>query len=83
MSKKESQHKSEKFGKLGKFGKWQKLSGDWITPGGEPVYVCGKCGGSEHLYGIEFRKRKMVCDECGSINSYPWEETIEQDGEGM
>ena len=65
-----------------KFSKWQKVSGGF-TPGGTPVYVCGSCGGSEHLYGVEYRKRKMICDECGSINSYPWEETIEEDGEGI
>ena len=63
-----------------KLGKWQKLLSGGFTPGGTPVYVCGNCGGSEHLYGIEYRKRKMKCEECGSINSYPWEETIEEDG---
>ena len=62
-----------------KFGKWEKLKGTYCTPGGEPVYVCGFCGGSQHLFGVEFRKRKMVCDRCGAINSYPWEETLEEE----
>lgn len=60
------------------FGKWKKKIGSYMTPGGTPIYVCGRCGGTEHLYGAEFPKRKMICDDCGSINSYPWEKTIEQ-----
>ena len=60
------------------FGKWQKAMGAYMTPGGTPVYVCSRCGGTEHLYGVEFPERKMVCDDCGSINSYPWEKTIEE-----
>lgn len=61
-----------------KFGKWVKDTGNYITPGGDPIFVCGCCGGSSHLYGVEFRRRKMICDECGSINSYPWEKTYEE-----
>ena len=55
-----------------KFGKWKELEGGYLTPGGTPIYVCGECGGSEHLHGVEYPRRKMVCDQCGSINSYPW-----------
>ena len=59
------------------FGKWNKLNG-YITPGGDPVYACSSCGGSEHLYGVEHRKRKQVCDVCGRVNSYPGEEIQDQ-----
>ena len=48
-----------------------------MTPGGVLAYVCSKCGGSEHLYGVEFTRRKVFCDTCGSVNVYPWERTIE------
>lgn len=62
-----------------KFGKWKELKGGYLTPGGTPIYVCGECGGSEHLHGVEYPRRKMVCDQCGSINSYPWEKTYEEE----
>lgn len=55
------------------FGKWKKLDVDYMTPGGTPFYVCAQCGGSEHLHGVEFPRRKMICDNCCCINSYPWE----------
>ena len=58
-------------------GKWTKKTGHYMTPGGVPAYVCSKCGGSEHLYGVEFTRRKVFCDTCGSVNVYPWERTIE------
>ena len=54
-------------------GVWKELKNAGLTPGGTPVYVCSKCGGSEHLHGVEFPKRKLICDECGSVNYYPWE----------
>ncbi len=60
------------------FGKWKKIPSG-MTPGGTPVYVCSECGGSEHLHGAEYPKRKMVCDFCGAINSYPWEKTIKEE----
>lgn len=59
------------------FGKWVEVHG-YASPGGTPIFVCGTCGGSEHQYGIEFHHRKMVCYDCGSINSYPWEKTLEE-----
>ena len=61
------------------FGKWKRVEGDYITPGGTPIYVCEKCGGSEHLYGVEYPRRKLHCDQCGSVNSYPWENPLEED----
>ena len=60
------------------FGKWIKDNSIGMSPGGTPGYVCSQCGGSFHLHGAEYPKRKMICDKCGSINSYPWEKTYEQ-----
>lgn len=65
-----------------KFAKWVKAPGG-ITPGGTPMYVCSICGGSEHLYGVEYQRRKMVCDECGCVNSYPWEKILDKESETM
>ena len=64
-----------------KIGRWVKTHGG-ITPGGTPVYVCGNCGGSEHLHGVEYRKRKVFCDKCGQVNVYPWEEILEDESNG-
>jgi len=61
-----------------KIGKWVKDDSDGLTPGGTPLYVCGKCGGSAHLHGVEYSKRKVICDECGRVNIYPWEMAHEQ-----
>lgn len=62
-----------------KFGKWKRREGSYMTPGGTPLYICAECGGSEHLHGAEYPRRKMLCDKCGSINSYPWERTYEEE----
>ena len=59
-----------------RFGRWKKEKGDNLTPGGTPYYVCALCGGSGHF--VEFPKRKAVCDECGAVNSYPWEQIYEE-----
>ena len=61
-----------------KLGRWTKKTGDFVTPGGTPVYVCAQCGGSEHLYGVEYPKRKVFCDQCGYINFYPWEQLLDE-----
>ena len=57
--------------------RWVKVSGDFTTPGGTPYFVCGRCGGSGHLYGVEYSKRKVLCDGCGCVNIYPWEQAHE------
>ena len=57
--------------------RWIKVTGDFTTPGGTPYFVCGQCGGSGHLYGVEYSKRKVLCDECGCVNIYPWERAHE------
>ena len=61
-----------------KIGRWVKDNTPGImTPGGTPCYVCGGCGNSEHLHGVEYPKRKVVCDYCGRVNIYPWETAYE------
>lgn len=59
-------------------GRWQKATGNYLTPGGTPYFVCGKCGGSGHLYGVEYSRRKVLCDNCGRVNIYPWEKSYEE-----
>ena len=59
-------------------GRWVKVLGIYMSPGGAPAYVCGGCGGSEHLHGVEFQRRKVICDNCGRVNIYPWESAYEQ-----
>ena len=54
------------------FGHWRQEHG-YATAGGDPVFVCGSCGGSLHVYGVEHPKKRIVCSECGAINIYPWE----------
>lgn len=59
-------------------GRWVKEdSSGYVTPGGTPLYVCGKCGNSAHLHGVEYPKRKIMCDVCGRVNIYPWEQAYE------
>ena len=60
-----------------KFGRWKQAPAG-MTPGGTPLYICGNCGESNHLYGVEYPKRKIVCDCCGQINIYPGEEAWEE-----
>ena len=56
-------------------GVWVKVPG-YCTPGGDPVWACPNCHGSEHVYGIEHQKNYThECRDCGQINYYPWEKT--------
>ena len=58
-----------------KTNKWIKSSKCVMTPGGDPLWVCGNCGCGEHVYGIEnVNEFKRYCPDCGSCNLYPWEE---------
>ena len=59
-----------------RIGRWKAVNG-YVTPGGTPYYECGACGGSGHLHGAEYPERKVICDNCGRINVYPWEKTYE------
>lgn len=63
---------------MAKFGKWKKVHGG-MAPGGTPTFACGNCGGSRHLHGAEYPCRKIICDNCGQINIYPWEKAYEED----
>ena len=62
---------------MARIGRWKQLNGDFVTPGGTPCYECGGCGNTCHLYGTEYPKRKLICDVCGRINIYPWEQAWE------
>ena len=57
-------------------GRWKETTYPGMTPG-ETCYSCGKCGGTVHLFGAEYRKRKILCDICGRINIYPGEKAYE------
>lgn len=60
-------------------GIWIKDTG-WVTPGGDPVWICPNCG-KAHVYGIEHQDNyRRVCEVCGQENRYPWEpeEDIEE-----
>ena len=59
--------------------RWKQLHG-YATPGGTPLYVCGTCGGSQHLHGAEYPKIKLICDSCGAVNIYPWEQLYDIEG---
>lgn len=46
----------------------------WITPGGDPVWVCPVCGGGQHVYGIENPHRQSKCKDCGAkIEGYKYD----------
>lgn len=63
---------------MARIGKWKQVHIGDMSPGGTPVFACGACGGSEHLHGVEFSRRKVICDNCGRINIYPWEKAHEE-----
>ena len=64
--------------KMARIGKWKQVKIGYASPGGTPIFACGACGGSEHLHGAEYPKKKVLCDNCGRINIYPWERAHEQ-----
>lgn len=65
---------TEKWNKRAfRIGRWKEVEGNYITPGGTPLYVCEQCGGGQHLHGVEYPEQALVCPKCGSINLYPWE----------
>lgn len=59
-------------------GRWKQLHG-YATPGGTPIFVCAKCGGSEHLHGAEYPRIKVFCDTCGTVNLYPHQKAYEEE----
>ena len=55
-------------------GIWIKDPRAWVTPGGDPVYICPKCGEGMHVYGIEhLNNHREYCPDCGNRNRYSWE----------
>ena len=68
----------QKFQYPPKIGRWVKVTGNFATPGGTPLFVCEKCGGDQHLYGVEFPRRKVFCSKCETVNLYPWEGCLEE-----
>lgn len=54
------------------YARWiEDHSQTWITPGGDPVWVCENCGGGRHVYGIECYNDKLdKCPECGKKMIY-------------
>lgn len=52
----------------------QDKSHNWITPGGDPVWVCPVCGGGRHVYGIENAdESRVVCPDCrNKIEGYEY-----------
>ena len=49
-------------------------SHNWITPGGDPVWICPVCGGGWHVYGIENPRKQSECKDCGAkIEGYEYD----------
>lgn len=54
--------------------KWIKMHG-YVTPGGDPVWMCSNCGMGVHVYGIEHRSYEgnvakhqwLACPNCGAM----------------
>ena len=61
---------------MARIGKWKQVKIGYASPGGTPFFACGACGGSEHLHGAEYPKKKVLCDNCGRLNIYPWEKLL-------
>ena len=63
---------------MAKLGKWKQVHGRFSYDG-TPYYECSACGESVHLHGVKYPKRKMICDVCGRINIYPYEQAYEEE----
>ena len=61
----------EKMGKINK-AKWIQAYG-YVTPGGDHVWVCSRCGKGLHVYGVESCNgdiadgQWVACPNCGAI----------------
>ena len=54
-----------------KSGEWVRdHSQRWVTPGGDPVWVCSECHKGQHVHGIETPRGRDTCPDCGSKNVY-------------
>lgn len=55
-------------------GTWVKAIGSYMTPGGDPVWQCSRCGKGTHVYGVEHGsygsdvadKQWVSCPNCGA-----------------
>lgn len=71
----ESADRLRKFAEMDKenVAVWQKVHG-FVTPGGDPVWQCSKCGKGIHVYGIEHGTygsdisdgQWVACPNCGA-----------------
>ena len=58
-----------------KTGRWVHDSRGWVTPGGDPVWVCSECGKGKHVWGVEWNSygidvadhQWVACPNCGSV----------------
>jgi len=53
---------------------WKHVPG-YVTAGGDSVYACPVCGGTEHVHGVEHPDGKDKCEVCGTKLSYYSEKT--------
>lgn len=61
-------------------GEWIKDKTEcWITPGGDPLWVCRECGGGQHVYGVESRPR-YECPDCHRKMTYNYNMYLAHDG---
>lgn len=56
-------------------GEWVKVEENVITAGGDPIWICSKCGKGKHVYGKHHRSYNndisdlqwIACPNCGAI----------------
>ena len=56
-------------------GEWVKVEENVITAGGDPIWICSKCGKGKHVYGMHHRSYNndisdlqwIACPNCGAI----------------
>ena len=56
-------------------GEWVKVEENVITAGGDPIWICSKCGKGKHIYGTHHRLYNndisdlqwIACPNCGAI----------------
>ena len=56
-------------------GEWIKVEENVITAGGDPIWICSKCGKGKHVYGTHHRAYNndisdlqwIACPNCGAI----------------
>lgn len=56
-------------------GEWVKVEENVLTAGGDPIWICSKCGKGKHVYGKHHRSYNndisdlqwIACPNCGAI----------------